>query len=73
MVRRPDLLKKFEDDLARKEGRVPYARAMEIFSSLWHEGRILGVLPGEDPLAGIEVDIRLARVLNSCSEKSSQP
>ncbi|HPD21081.1 MAG: hypothetical protein QM299_11965 [Pseudomonadota bacterium] len=73
MVRRPDLLKKFEDDLAREEGRVPHARAMEIFSSLWHEGRALGVLPGEDPLAGIEVDIRLARVLNSCSKKSSHP
>lgn len=72
MVRRPDILKKFEDDFARKEGRIPYARAMKIFSSLWQEGKVLGIFPGKDPLAGIEVDIRVAKVLNSCSKKSSQ-
>jgi hypothetical protein len=73
MVKRPDIIKKFEDDLARKEGRVPYAQAMKIASSLWQEARDLGLLPGKDPLAGIEVDIRLAKVLNSCSKKSSLP
>jgi len=34
MVQNPDILRRFEDDLARKEGRIPYARAMKIFSSL---------------------------------------
>jgi len=43
-----------------------------MFSSLWQEGKELGVISGKDPLAGIEVDIRLAKVLNSCSKKSSQ-
>jgi len=71
MVKRPDILKRFEDDLARKEGRVPYARAMKIASSLWQEGKALGVFPGKYPLEGIEVDIRLAKVINSCSKKSS--
>ena len=73
MVKRPDIIKKFEDDLARKEGRVPYARAMKIANSLWQEGKTLGVFPGKHPLAGIEVDIRLAKVLNSCSRKYSLP
>jgi len=73
MIRHPDVLKRFEDDLARKEGRVPYDRAMKMFSSLWQEGKELGVIPGKNPLAGIEVDIRLAKVLNSCSKKFSQP
>ncbi len=73
MVRRPDILRKFEDDFARNEGRIPYARAMKIVSSLWLEGKMLGIFPGKDPLTGIEVDIRLAKVLNSCSKKSSQP
>lgn len=73
MVRHPEILKRFEDDLARKEGRVPYARAMKMFTSLWQEGKKLGVIPGKNPLAGIEVDIRLAKVLNSCSKKFSQP
>ena len=73
MVRHPEILKRFEDDLARKEGRVPYDRTMKMFSSLWQEGKELGVVPGNDPLAGIEVKIRLAKVLNSFSKKSSQP
>ncbi len=72
MVKHPEVLKKFEDDLARKEGRIPYVRAMKVFSALWHEARTLGVYPGQDPLAGIETDIRLAKVLNSCSKKSSR-
>lgn len=72
MVKHPEILKKFEDDFARKEGRIPYSRAMKIFTSLWQEGKTLGVFPGKNPLAGIEVDIRLAKVLNSCSKKSSQ-
>jgi hypothetical protein len=72
MVKHSDILKKFEDDFARKEGRIPYARAIKIFSSLWQEAGTLGVIPGKDPLAGIETDIRVAKVLNSCSKKSSQ-
>jgi hypothetical protein len=31
---------------------------------MWEEGRKLGVLPLKDPLEGIEVDIRMARILN---------
>jgi hypothetical protein len=31
---------------------------------MWREGLTLGVLPLEDPLEGIEVDVRLARILN---------
>jgi hypothetical protein len=72
MVRRPDILKRFEDEFARNEGRIPYAKAMKIVASLWLEGKTLGVFPGKDPLAGIEVDIRLAKVLNSCSKRSLQ-
>ncbi len=72
MVRRPDIIRKFEDDLARKEGRVPYARAIKIVTSLWQEGRALGVFPGKNPLEGIEVDIHMAKVLNSCLKRSSR-
>ena len=71
MINRPDIIRKFNDGLARKEGRVPYARAMKIVTSLWQEGKNLGVFPGKDSLAGIETDIRLAKVLNSCLKKSS--
>jgi len=39
---------------------------------MWNEGVMLGVLPPKNPLEGIEVDIKVAKVLNSCLKKSSQ-
>ncbi len=67
MVKDPLYMQKFEDDLARKEGRIDYGKALEIFTQLWEEGRALGVLPPADPLEGIETDIEVARILNTCS------
>ena len=32
----------------------------------------LGVLPLKEPLDGIDVDIRIAKALNSCLKKSSE-
>jgi hypothetical protein len=37
---------------------------------MWKEGVRLGVLPPKDELEGIEVDIKVAAVLNSCLKKS---
>ncbi len=62
-----DAVKQFDDDLARKEGRLDHSKALEIFTRLWEEGRALGVLPPADPMEGIETDIIIARILNSCS------
>ncbi len=67
MSRDFDYLKQFEDDLARKEGRLDHEKALEIFTRLWEEARALGVLPPADPMEGIELDLTLARILNSCS------
>ncbi len=72
MLRRNDLVEKLNDSLARSQGVLPYDHAMKIFVSLWNEGISLGVLPPKDHLEGIATDIRLAKVLNSCSKKSSQ-
>ncbi len=38
---------------------------------MWQEAVDLGVLPLKDPLEGIEVDIRIAKILNQglCSKK----
>jgi len=37
---------------------------------MWQEAVQLGALPLKDPMEGIEADIALARVLNSCSKSS---
>ncbi len=70
-MKSPDLLKEFEDSYSRKEGPLPFERALEIFEMLWTEAREFEVLPPKDPLEDIEKDIRIARILNSCLKSSS--
>ena len=53
----------FEREQARLD--VPdYARNVAIVNALLAEARALGVWPPADPLAGIDVDIRVARAFN---------
>ncbi len=72
MIKNPKVFKKFEDSFLRDEGKLPYNQSLKIFESLWNEGVKLGVLPPKDPLEGIDVDIKIAKVLNSCLKKSCQ-
>jgi hypothetical protein len=72
MIKNPDILKRLEGDFIEKQGRLSYGQSLKIFEGLWKEALSLGVLPLKDPLEGIENDIRIARVLNSCLKKSSQ-
>lgn len=69
MIKDHALFKKFEDSFIRKEGKLPFDRSIKLFTSMWDEGLKLGVLPLKDPLEGIDVDIKIAKVLNSCSKK----
>jgi hypothetical protein len=63
MIKDAKLLAAFNDALLRKE-KLDYAASLRIFEAMWDEGRKLGVLPLKDALEGIEVDIRIARILN---------
>lgn len=67
MVRDAKLLARFEDEQLRKE-RLTYAQSLKIFEAMWKEAVGLGVFPLRDLLEGIETDIELARILNSCSK-----
>lgn len=61
--KKSDLLK-FELNLLRKE-KVDYGRNFHIVDALYNEGLALGTLPLRNPLDGIEVDLRIAKVVNS--------
>jgi hypothetical protein len=63
MVKDRKLLEEFNKKQIQSE-KPDYFRALELFEEMWKEGILLGVLPLEDPLEGIEVDIRIARILN---------
>jgi len=64
-------LKKLNDDLSRKTGPLDFAKSLKIFTEMWKEAVSLGIMPPDDPMEGIETDIRVARILNSCSKNSS--
>lgn len=72
MIKNPDLLKKLDDGFSLHEGRLSYYHSIKVFTDMWNEGVKLGVLPPKEPLEGIEVDIRVAKILNSCLKSSSQ-
>lgn len=63
MIKHPELLADFEQQEMRRE-KPDYISALRLFEGMWREGMALGVLPLQDPLEGIEVDIRIARMLN---------
>ena len=65
MIKNHGYLKKFEHDFIAKE-RLAYEQALKIVESLREEAVLLGAFFPKDPLEGIEVDIRIARILNSC-------
>lgn len=69
MIKNPDILGQFERELIKKE-KLSFKQALAIFEAMWKEGVNLGVLPPKEPLEGIEVDIRIARILNTCSKDS---
>ncbi len=70
MIKNSELLNKFEAEFMKIEGPLPFDKSMRLFTAMWNEAVALGVLPPKDPLEGIEVDIRIAKILNSCLKKS---
>ena len=63
MLKNVSLVEDFKKVQLQKEP-PDYFRHLRIFEALYREATQLGVLPLKDPLEGIDVDIRLAMVLN---------
>lgn len=64
MIRNYKVLEEFNRNEIRKE-KNDYLRSLKVFEALWNEGLSLGVLPLKNPLEDIEIDIKIARILNS--------
>lgn len=59
--------KNFEQELIKKE-KVDIKRNFQIVDALYREAVELGVIPLKDPLNGLKIDIRIAKVVNSVSK-----
>jgi len=64
MIKNKKLLEQFERDLKKRE-KADYHQNMEIFEGMYKEAVYLNAIPLKDPLDGLEVDIKIARVVNS--------
>ena len=63
MIKR-DALEKFEKELLRKE-KIDIKKKFQTMSALYKEAVTLGIFPLKDPLEGLDVKIKIARVVNS--------
>lgn len=63
MVKDGTFLAEFERAYTASE-KPDYLEGLKVFEAMWKEGLLFGVLPLKDPLEDIEVDLRIARILN---------
>ena len=64
MVKNPELLRRFEREMIRRSKLTP-EEVWELYDHMLAWAEEIGVFPPKDPLEGIEVDIKIARVLNA--------
>jgi hypothetical protein len=55
--------KKFEMELVKRE-KVDIERNFRVVDALYKEAVTLGIIPLKNPLDGIEVDLKIAKVIN---------
>jgi len=59
--------RRFEIEILKNE-KLDVKKKFKIVEALYKEAVALGVFPLKDPLEGLEVDIRIAKVVNSVSK-----
>lgn len=63
MIANPKEFQKFEKDLGRKS-KTDVAKNFRIVEALYREAVALGVFPLKNRLEGLEIDIKIARMVN---------
>ena len=69
MVKNTSRLKEFEDKTMR-QNKPDVWRNLQLVDSLYKEARDLSVFPPQDLLEGLEIDIKIAKVINSVPKTS---
>jgi len=70
MIKDNRKFQKFEADLVAKE-KTGFMKNYRIVEAMYDEAVALGIVPMKHPLDGIDIDIKIARVVNSVSNKNS--
>ncbi len=64
MIKNGNKLRSFERELAKKD-KADFRANLSLIEAMFAEARALGIFPLKDPLTGIDVDIRIAKAVNS--------
>ncbi len=64
MIRHPQTWHRWEAQWQRRT-RADFETNARVFQTLLEHARALGVWPAVDPMAGIEIDIQIARDINT--------
>ena len=64
MIKNSKRLIDFEREFKKRQDR-DIDRKYKILDAMYREAKYLGVFPLKNPLEGIEVDIKIAKVVNS--------
>jgi len=67
LIKNAEAVRSLEKAILRQE--LPdFARNIRLLEALYREAVSLGVFPPQDKLSGLDVDIKIARVINSVSK-----
>ncbi len=69
MITDKKLIEEFERKLKREE-KVDYKKNFMLMDAMYQEAFDLKVFPLKNPLDGLEIDIKIAKVINSVRESS---
>ena len=67
MVKNAESVRNLELELLRKS-RADYSSNIRLVEALYNEAVLMGAFPPRDKLSGLEVDLEIARVINSVSK-----
>jgi hypothetical protein len=67
LVKNAEAVRNLELELVRKS-RVDYSRNIRLVEALYEEAVLLGAFPLRDRISGLDVDLEIARVINSVSK-----
>ncbi len=63
MIKNSKQIQKFERELIKKE-KTNLAKNFRLVDAMYHEAVELGMIPMKNPLDGLEIDIKIAEVVN---------
>ncbi len=67
MIKNAAAVRSLEKDILRKE-KTDFFRNIRLVEALYKEAVVLGAFPPQDKLSGLDIDIKIAKAINSVSK-----